>query len=49
VKSNVMKVANASTVAALQSAINGVGSMNSLNSLTAQQKLDIAAYIASAK
>ncbi len=49
VKNNVMKVANATSVALLDSAIAKVGSMNSLSSLTAQQKLDIVTYINSAK
>lgn len=45
-----MSVAKASTVSALNAAIAKVGSMQSLGSaLSAQDKLDLAAYIASAK
>jgi hypothetical protein len=45
-----MNVANATSVAALDAAIAKVGSMGFLSAaLSAQQKLDIAAYISSAK
>jgi len=49
VKANVLNVTKATTVSALDSAISKVGSMSSLSSLSAKQKLDITAYIASAK
>ncbi|WP_298825328.1 hypothetical protein [uncultured Piscinibacter sp.] len=44
---NQLKVAGATTVPALDSAIAQVGSMGWLSSLTTQQKLDITSYIAS--
>jgi hypothetical protein len=44
-----MNVTKASTASALSSAIKSVGSMGGLSTLTNQQLLDIAAYIASAK
>ena len=50
VKANVLKVTNASTVAGLNAAIAKVGSMSFLGTaLNAQDKLDVAAYINSAK
>ena len=50
VAANVMNVTKATTVAALDAANAKVGSMSFLSStLSAQQKLDITAYIASAK
>ena len=45
---NLLRVKNATTVARLDAAISGVGSMRSLaTSMSAQDKLDIAAYLAS--
>ena len=45
-----MSVTKASTVSGLDASIAKVGSMRSLSSaLSAQDKLDLAAYIASAK
>jgi len=50
VKNNVLNVTKASTVTGLNSAIASVGTMSFLNTaLTAQDKLDLAAYINSAK
>jgi mono/diheme cytochrome c family protein len=50
VKNNVLNVAAATTSAAIDAAIAKVGSMNSLSAaLNAQNKLDLAAYIVSAK
>jgi mono/diheme cytochrome c family protein len=50
VKANVLSVTKATTVAALDAAIAKVGSMGSLaNTLTMQDKLDITAYITSAR
>jgi mono/diheme cytochrome c family protein len=50
VKANVLNVTNASTLAGLNASIANVGTMSFLGTaLTAQDKLDIAAYINSAK
>jgi mono/diheme cytochrome c family protein len=50
VKNNVLNVTNASTVTGLNAAIAKVNAMSFLGTvLTAQDKLDIAAYINSAK
>ena len=50
VKNNVLNVTKASTVTGLNAAITSVGAMSFLNTaLTAQEKLDLAAYINSAK
>jgi cytochrome c553 len=50
VKANVLRVANASTLAALEASLQNVGSMRSLaTTMSAQDKLDVAAYINSAK
>jgi mono/diheme cytochrome c family protein len=50
VAANVMNVTKATTVSALDSANAKVGAMSFLaTTLTAKQKLDITAYIASAK
>ena len=50
VKNNVMSVTKASTLTGLNASIVSVGTMSFLNTaLTAQDKLDIAAYINSAK
>jgi mono/diheme cytochrome c family protein len=46
VAGNVLKVKDGRTAAAISSAIRNVGSMNGLSSLSNQDLLDIAAYIA---
>lgn len=50
VRTNVLNVTKASTVGALNAAITKVGTMRSLDaSMSAQDRLDVAAYISSAK
>jgi mono/diheme cytochrome c family protein len=50
VKNNVLNVTKAATVSGLNAAVANVGSMNYLSGvLTAQDKLDLAAYITSAR
>ena len=50
VKNNVFNVTNASTVGGLEAALASIGAMKGLASaLTAQDRLDIAAYISSAR